>query len=36
VTAAVAAGADFLVSPHLDLELLNEMLGTGLLSVPAS
>jgi 2-dehydro-3-deoxyphosphogluconate aldolase/(4S)-4-hydroxy-2-oxoglutarate aldolase len=34
VTAAVAAGADFLVSPHLDLELLNEMLGTGLLSVP--
>ncbi len=34
VTAAVAAGADFLVSPHLDLVLLKEMLGTGLLAVP--
>ena len=34
VKAATAAGADFLVSPHLDLELLKEMLGTGLLAVP--
>jgi len=32
--AAEAAGADFLVSPHLDLELLEAELATGLLSVP--
>jgi 2-dehydro-3-deoxyphosphogluconate aldolase/(4S)-4-hydroxy-2-oxoglutarate aldolase len=32
--AAVAAGADFLVSPHLDPPLLDAMLATGRLSVP--
>lgn len=31
---ATAAGADFLVTPHLDQALLGSMLGTGLLSVP--
>jgi len=31
---AAAAGADFLVSPHLDLALLEAQLATGLLSVP--
>ncbi len=34
VALAVDAGADFLVSPHLNLALLHEMLATGLLSVP--
>ena len=32
--AAAAAGADFLVSPHLDVGLLEAMLATGLLAVP--
>ena len=32
--AAAAAGADFLVSPHLDPPLLTAMLATGLLAVP--
>jgi 2-dehydro-3-deoxyphosphogluconate aldolase/(4S)-4-hydroxy-2-oxoglutarate aldolase len=32
--AAAAAGADFLVSPHLDAALLDGMLATGLLCVP--
>jgi len=32
--AAAAAGADFLVSPHLDPALLEAMLATGLLAVP--
>jgi 2-dehydro-3-deoxyphosphogluconate aldolase/(4S)-4-hydroxy-2-oxoglutarate aldolase len=32
--AALAAGADFLVSPHLDVPLLEAMLATGLLVVP--
>ena len=32
--AAVDAGAEFLVTPHLDRELLGEMLATGLLSLP--
>lgn len=32
--AAAAAGADFLVSPHLDEALLRGMLATGLLCVP--
>lgn len=32
--AAAAAGADFLVSPHLDPVVLESMLGTGLLSAP--
>jgi 2-dehydro-3-deoxyphosphogluconate aldolase/(4S)-4-hydroxy-2-oxoglutarate aldolase len=31
---SAAAAADFLVSPHLNLELLSEMLATGILSVP--
>jgi 2-dehydro-3-deoxyphosphogluconate aldolase/(4S)-4-hydroxy-2-oxoglutarate aldolase len=31
---ATAAGADFLVTPHLEPALLEAMLGTGLLSVP--
>jgi 2-dehydro-3-deoxyphosphogluconate aldolase/(4S)-4-hydroxy-2-oxoglutarate aldolase len=34
VAAAAAAGADFLVTPHLDVSLLEEMVGTGLLAVP--
>jgi len=34
VRAAEAAGADFLVSPHLDETLLEAQLETGLLSVP--
>lgn len=34
VEAATAAGADFLVSPHLDPPLLERMLATGLLAVP--
>jgi 2-dehydro-3-deoxyphosphogluconate aldolase / (4S)-4-hydroxy-2-oxoglutarate aldolase len=34
VGSAVAAAADFLVSPHLNIELLHEMLATGILSVP--
>jgi 2-dehydro-3-deoxyphosphogluconate aldolase / (4S)-4-hydroxy-2-oxoglutarate aldolase len=32
--AAAAAGADFLVSPHLDLPLLAECLDTGLTTIP--
>ena len=32
--AAAAAGADFLVTPHLDPPLLGTMLATGLLAVP--
>ncbi|MGA2804095.1 MAG: bifunctional 4-hydroxy-2-oxoglutarate aldolase/2-dehydro-3-deoxy-phosphogluconate aldolase [Acidimicrobiales bacterium] len=32
--AAVRAGADFLVCPHLDERLLSSMLATGLLAVP--
>lgn len=32
--AAVEAGADFLVTPHLDAQLLDAMLATGLLTVP--
>jgi 2-dehydro-3-deoxyphosphogluconate aldolase/(4S)-4-hydroxy-2-oxoglutarate aldolase len=34
VDAASAAGADFLVSPHLNVALLESMLTTGALSVP--
>jgi 2-dehydro-3-deoxyphosphogluconate aldolase/(4S)-4-hydroxy-2-oxoglutarate aldolase len=34
VRAAAEAGADFLVSPHLDPALLDEMLTSGLLAVP--
>ena len=34
VEAAVAAGADLLVSPHLDTTLLDSMVSTGLLSLP--
>ena len=34
VQAAGAAGAGFLVTPHLDRSLLEEMLATGLLTIP--
>jgi 2-dehydro-3-deoxyphosphogluconate aldolase/(4S)-4-hydroxy-2-oxoglutarate aldolase len=36
VEAAEAAGADFLVSPHLDARLLERMLETGLLAIPGT
>ena len=36
VDAAKAAGADFLVSPHLDPALLERMLATGLLAIPGT
>jgi 2-dehydro-3-deoxyphosphogluconate aldolase/(4S)-4-hydroxy-2-oxoglutarate aldolase len=36
VDAAEAAGADFLVSPHLDARLLERMLETGLLAIPGT
>lgn len=36
VDAAAQAGADFLVSPHLDPPLLERMLATGLLAIPGA